>query len=150
MSVTLISPNLAEITLTTASWSALMEVNERVNATVSPVSDQEHWGVLDRWDYPNDGMGDCEDIQLLKRQLLVEMGLPQRALRMAVVLDEQGAGHAVMMVLTDRGDFILDNRRNAVLPWKQTGYVYLKREGTDRSDWVALANQAAPIVTANR
>src|SRR3712207_7197474 len=45
-----------------------------------------------------------EDIQLLKRRMLTEAGLPQRAMRMTVVIDEQGAGHAVMMVRTDRGD----------------------------------------------
>ena len=30
---------------------------------------------------------------------------------MTVVIDEQGEGHAVLMVRTDRGDFILDNKR---------------------------------------
>lgn len=39
---------------------------------------------------PEDGYGDCEDSQLLKRKLLVEHGLPRHALRMTVVLDEQG------------------------------------------------------------
>jgi predicted transglutaminase-like cysteine proteinase len=41
-----------------------------VNASVTPLSDQDHWGIPDRWDLPNDGYGDCEDIQLLKRKLL--------------------------------------------------------------------------------
>jgi hypothetical protein len=39
--------------------------------------------------------------------------VPQRALRMTAVIDEQGQAH---VVLTDKGDFILDNR-NAILPW---------------------------------
>jgi predicted transglutaminase-like cysteine proteinase len=114
------------------------------------VSDQDHWGVLDRWDYPDDGLGDCEDIQLLKRRLLVQAGLPQRAMRMTAVIDDQGQGHAVLMVLTDRGDFILDNKRNAVLPWRRTGYKYLKREGTNSKAWVALRDQPEPVFTANR
>jgi predicted transglutaminase-like cysteine proteinase len=67
------------------------------------------------------GYGDCEDYQLLKRRKLVEAGYPHRALRMTVVIDEEGAGHAVMMVRTNRGDFILDNKRNAILPWHKTG-----------------------------
>jgi predicted transglutaminase-like cysteine proteinase len=54
---------------------------------------------------------------LLKRKLLAERGLPRRAMRMTVVLDENRAGHAVLMVRTDRGDFILDNQRATVLPW---------------------------------
>jgi predicted transglutaminase-like cysteine proteinase len=71
-------------------------------------------------------------------------------MRMTVVIDELGAGHAVMMIRTDHGDFILDNKRDAVLPWKQTGYVYLKREGTESEAWVMLGDWAAPIVTVNR
>ena len=89
-------------------------VNERVNRTILAVTDQDHWGVVDRWDYPDDGLGDCEDIQLLKRKLLIEAGLPRRAMRMTVVIDEQarpcGADGP-----DDRGDFILDNKRDAVL-----------------------------------
>jgi predicted transglutaminase-like cysteine proteinase len=91
-------------------WLTIVGVNERANRAILAVTDQDHWGEVDRWDYPDDGLGDCEDIQLLKRRLLIEAGLPRRALRMAVVIDEQGAGHAVLMVRTDRGEFILDNK----------------------------------------
>jgi predicted transglutaminase-like cysteine proteinase len=140
----------AVIGLDDAVWSAIVDANERVNREIRPVTDQDHWGEADRWDYPDDGLGDCEDIQLLKRRILIEEGLPRRALRMTVVIDEDGAGHAVLMVRTDRGDFILDNKRNAVLPWKRTGYVYVKREGTDGTAWVSLAGRAGAIQTANR
>jgi predicted transglutaminase-like cysteine proteinase len=140
----------ARITLTSGIWAALTQVNEGVNASILAVTDQDHWGVLDRWDYPDDGLGDCEDIQLLKRKLLVQAGLPHRALRMTAVIDDQGQGHAVLMVLTDQGDFILDNKRNAILPWRRTGYTFIKREGTSGKTWVALGDQAAPTVTANR
>jgi predicted transglutaminase-like cysteine proteinase len=128
----------------------IIAVNQRVNSAVSPREDIHHWGVLDRWDYPDDGYGDCEDYQILKRRLLVEAGLPRRALRMVVVLDELGQGHAVLAVRTDRGDFILDNKRDAVLPWHQTGYVYIKSEG-DRTDaWVWLRNQVAVTSAISR
>ena len=82
------------ISLTPDIWLTLATVNARVNTAIKPLSDQEHWGVVDRWDYPDDGYGDCEDIQLLKRKLLIEAGLPRRALRMTVVLDRAWAGHA--------------------------------------------------------
>jgi predicted transglutaminase-like cysteine proteinase len=140
----------ARISLTPNIWAALTQVNERVNSSILAVADQDHWGVIDRWDYPDDGLGDCEDIQLLKRKLLVQAGLPQRATRMAAVIDDQGQGHAVLMVLTNKGDFILDNKRNAILPWRRTGYTFIKREGTSGKTWVALGDQAAPAVTANR
>jgi len=138
------------IPLNSQVWTTLTQVNERVNSSILAVTDQDHWGVPDRWDFPDDGLGDCEDIQLLKRRLLVEAGLPLRAMRMAVVIDGRGQGHAVLIVLTDSGEFILDNKRNAVLPWRRTGYTFVKREGTNSSAWVALGGQPAPVVTANR
>jgi predicted transglutaminase-like cysteine proteinase len=140
----------AQFPLTPGVWAMLIRVNEHVNSVILAVTDQDHWGVVDRWDYPDDGMGDCEDIQLLKRKLLVEAGLPQRALRMTVVIDEEGQGHAVLMARTDRGDFILDNKRDAILPWRKTGYIFIKREGADGPAWVALGDQPASVVTANR
>ena len=140
----------AIIALNQETWKLLVDVNERVNATILPVTDQDHWGVADRWDYPDDGIGDCEDIQILKRRVLIEAGLPRRAMRMTVVIDELGAGHAVLMVRTNRGDYILDNKRAAVLSWQETGYRYVKREGSEGAAWVWLGNQAAPMVTATK
>jgi len=69
---------------------------------------------------------------------------------MTVVVDEQGQGHAVLMVRTDRGDFILDNKRNAVLLWSKTGYTFIKREGASGLAWVALGDQPMSVITANR
>ncbi|WP_238270100.1 MULTISPECIES: transglutaminase-like cysteine peptidase [Methylobacterium] len=131
-------------------WRTLTGVNRRVNARIRPVTDQAHWGVVDRWDFPDDGFGDCEDYQLLKRRMLIERGLPRRALRMTVVIDDIGEGHAVLMVRTDRGDFILDNKTNTILSWRDTGYAYIKREGQDGRAWVTLNGGASPAATANR
>jgi predicted transglutaminase-like cysteine proteinase len=139
----------ATIALTAKAWQAIVSVNRRVNTTVRPLTDNDHWGVPDSWDFPTDGAGDCEDYQLQKRKLLVEAGLPRRAMRMTVVIDEKREGHAVMMVRTNRGDFILDNKTNAVLPWHETGYVYVKREGQDGPVWVSLGGVTSPVVTAN-
>jgi predicted transglutaminase-like cysteine proteinase len=140
----------ARIAMTAEVWSAIVSVNRRVNARVRPITDKEHWGVVDRWDFPEDGYGDCEDYQLLKRKMLRERGLSQRAMRMTVVIDELNEGHAVLMIRTDRGDYILDNKTNAVLPWDQTGYVYVKREGQDSIAWTSLGGVTSPVATANR
>lgn len=140
----------AAIALTAKAWKAIVTVNREVNAAIKPLSDQEHWGVGDRWDLAEDGYGDCEDYQLLKRRRLVAAGLPARALRMTVVIDDENQGHAVLMVRTDRGDFVLDNKRNSVLPWHQTGYTYVKREGQDDRAWVSLGRSTSPVVTAGR
>lgn len=139
------------IPFTSQVWETLTRINRQVNVTIRPVPDRDHWGEEDRWDLAEDGYGDCEDYQLLKRKLLTTAGFPRRALRMTAVIDEEGNGHAVMMVRTDRGDFILDNKRDAILPWRQTGYVYLQREGSTGSTWVSLGGAVhLPVATAGR
>jgi predicted transglutaminase-like cysteine proteinase len=140
----------AVIDLTPSKKRMIISVNRQVNAAVLSLPDRQHWGVEDRWDYPEDGAGDCEDIQLVKRKLLIEAGFPRRALRMTVVIDDAGQGHAVLMVRTNQGELILDNKRDAVLPWHRTGYVYVMREGDQSGAWVSLGRRSSPIMTANR
>jgi predicted transglutaminase-like cysteine proteinase len=141
----------ALITMTPQLWKTLNTVNRAVNTSIKPRTDMEHWGVVDRWDLPDDGYGDCEDYQLLKRKILIEKhGLPRRALRMTVVVDEEGEGHAVLMVRTNAGELILDNKRSTILSWSETGYLFVKREGQTGRDWVSLGDRSSPTTTANR
>jgi predicted transglutaminase-like cysteine proteinase len=66
---------------------------------------------------------------------------------MTVVLDDKNEGHAVLTIRTDRGDFVLDNKTDAVLPWFQTGYVFVKRESPTRSlgcRWAAPSRRPPP------
>ena len=140
----------SRISLTPATWATIVSVNRRVNKAVEPMTDQDHLHVADRWDLAEDGIGDCEDFQLLKRHLLAEAGLPRRAMRMTVVIDEKGEGHAVLTLITDRGDLVLDNKTNAILPWHKTGYVFIKRESQDAVAWVSLGGVTSPVTTANR
>jgi predicted transglutaminase-like cysteine proteinase len=111
------------VTLNTTVWRSIVSVNTGVNQTIKPMSDREHWGVEESWNYPTDGYGDCEDYALLKRKQLVKMGVPARTMRITVVLDEKREGHAVLTLRTNHGDFILDNKKNAILPWQRTGYI---------------------------
>ena len=137
-----------KVELTPKLWRTVTSTNVRVNAEIQPITDMDHWGILERWDMAEDGKGDCEEYVNIKRKRLVEAGIPRRALRIVVVIDEENAGHAVLMLRTDKGDFILDNKRNAVLPWHQTGYVYIKRESQDRIGWVPLGGVAGPQIAA--
>jgi predicted transglutaminase-like cysteine proteinase len=139
------------IELTPQVWKTIVSVNQRVNSSIKAVTDADHWGVVDIWDFAEDGRGDCEDFQLLKRRILAESGLPRRAMRMTVVIDELGEGHAVLVVRTNRGDYVLDNKTSSVLPWGRTGYVYIKRESQDQVGWVSLGGiTTSPTTTANR
>jgi predicted transglutaminase-like cysteine proteinase len=137
------------VVLTAERLAPLREVTEQVNRAIVSTTDRAHWGVDDRWDYPDDGRGDCEDIRLLKRKRLAEKGLPRRAMRMTVVLDQDGAGHAVLMVRTTSGDLILDNETSTVLPWRETGYRFVKRKGQDVPNWVGLWEPLAPAALAS-
>ena len=74
------------------------------------MTDLDHWGVVEQWNYPDDGYGDCEDYVLLKRRMLMQAGWPREALLITVVRDKKGDGHAVLTVKTDKGEFILDNQ----------------------------------------
>src|SRR4051794_7468572 len=44
----------AMITLNAKTWQTLVRVNRQVNAAVKPLSDADHWGVEDRWDFAED------------------------------------------------------------------------------------------------
>ncbi|HVZ51226.1 MAG TPA: transglutaminase-like cysteine peptidase [Pseudolabrys sp.] len=140
-----------DVVLSSKAWSDLVKVNAWVNDTIQPVTDLEHWGVVERWNYPDDGKGDCEDYVLLKRRILVEAGWPREALLITVVRDKKGDGHAVLTVKTNRGEFILDNQEAQILPWFKTGYRFVKRQSqSDPNVWVALGepNTAPAIVSA--
>lgn len=137
-----------KVELTPRLWRLVTQVNLKVNREIDPVTDMDHWGVVERWDMAEDGRGDCEEFVNVKRKRLVEAGVPRRALRIVVVLDEENAGHAVLMLRTHGGDYILDNKRNAVLLWHQTGYVFVKRESQDRVGWVALGGVTGPMVAS--
>jgi len=58
-----------------------------------------------------------------------------------VVIDDIGEGHAVLTILTDAGDFILDNKVDAVLPWHQVKYEFVKRESTRAAEWLFLEHE---------
>jgi predicted transglutaminase-like cysteine proteinase len=126
-------------------------INSWVNSHVTPVSDMDHWGVVDRWDYPTDGMGDCEDFVLMKRRLLLEEGFPRQALLITVVKDERGDGHALLTVKTNKGEFVLDNLDDEVRAWNETPYRFIKRQSqTDQNVWVGIGDPATGPLMVSR
>jgi predicted transglutaminase-like cysteine proteinase len=141
-----------DVVLTTKAWKDMVRINRWVNETVKPITDLEHWGVVERWNYPDDGYGDCEDYVLLKRRMLMQAGWPRQALLITVVRDKRGDGHAVLTVKTDKGEFILDNQNEEVLLWSDTGYRFVKRQSQqDPNVWLALGDpRPAPATAAAR
>jgi predicted transglutaminase-like cysteine proteinase len=138
-----------DVILTQKTWSDLVRVNQWVNDNIKPMTDLEHWGVVEKWSYPDDGYGDCEDYVLLKRRMLMQAGWPRSALLITVVRDKKGDGHAVLTVKTDKGEFILDNQNEEILAWTDTGYRFVKRQSqTDPNVWVALGDPRPAVATA--
>jgi predicted transglutaminase-like cysteine proteinase len=138
-----------DIVLSTKLWKDLVRINKRVNESIRPVTDLEHWGVAERWNYPDDGYGDCEDYVLLKRRMLMQAGWPRQALLITVVRDKRGYGHAVLTVRTDKGEFILDNQNPEILLWADTGYRFVKRQSqSDPNVWVVLGDPRPATATA--
>ena len=139
-----------DIVLSTRVWKDLVRVNNRVNETIKPMTDLDHYGVVEKWAYPDDGYGDCEDYVLLKRRILIDAGWPREALLITVVRDGKGEGHAVLTVKTDRGEFILDNQNPAIVPWYESGYRFTKRQSQSNPNvWISLGDQTRATATAS-
>ena len=141
-----------DVMLSTQAWKDLQRVNLWVNGHIKPMTDMEHWGVVERWNYPDDGYGDCEDYVLLKRKMLTQAGWPREALLITVVRDKHGDGHAVLTVKTDKGEFVLDNQIDEIRLWSDTGYRFVKRQSqTDPNLWVSLGEpRPAPLSATSR
>jgi predicted transglutaminase-like cysteine proteinase len=138
-----------DVVLTTQAWKDLVRINKWVNDNIKPVTDMDHWGVVEKWSYPDDGKGDCEDYVLLKRKMLMKAGWPREALLITVVRERNGDGHAVLTVKTDKGEFILDNQHPDILLWSDTSYRFVKRQSQhDQNVWVALGAPRPTIATA--
>jgi predicted transglutaminase-like cysteine proteinase len=139
-----------DVVLTNKTWTDLVRINKWVNENVKPMTDMDHWGVVEKWSYPDDGYGDCEDYALLKRRMLTEAGWPREALLMTVVRERNGDGHAVLTVKTDKGEFILDNQEEKILLWSETSYRYVKRQSqSDPNRWVSLGDPRPTVATAS-
>ena len=146
-----VSPTMPrDVVLSTKAWKDLVRINNRVNENIKPMTDLDHYGVVEKWTYPDDGYGDCEDYVLLKRRMLMDAGWPREALLITVVRDGKGDGHAVLTVRTDRGEFILDNQNAAVVPWYESGYRFVKRQSqSDPNVWISLGDQSRASATAS-
>ncbi len=128
----------------------LNQVNSYVNTKIKPMSDMDLYGVPDYWTYPVNA-GDCEDYVLLKKRYLQGLGISADELLITVVFDENGDGHAVLTVMTNQGDLVLDNRRNEILTWNQTGYKFLKRQSQlDPKQWVSLQKSTPQVLVSSR
>jgi predicted transglutaminase-like cysteine proteinase len=134
---------------------AVMRVNRQINSAMVGTTDRLAFGRDEYWTMPlsqpdrprgrNRPLADCEDFALEKRQALISAGIPETALYLAVAATERIGLHAVLVISTDEGDFVLDNLTDWVLPWSDTQYVWIKRQSTTSMlDWVMAGEKTLP------
>ncbi len=89
------------------------EVNNIMNK-VRYIGDNRNWGKSDYWETPVEFLtngGDCEDFAIAKYVSLRALGVPDKAMRIAIVKDTQkGIPHAILIVYTENGPMVLDNQ----------------------------------------
>ena len=123
-----------------AGWKLVNGVNRRVNRAIRQISDDRLYGVEDFWAVPTAGRGDCEDFVLAKRQALIEAGVPAESLSIAIVETRWGESHAILLLASDRGEYVLDSLSPWVSRWDRVDYVWMQRQRPGRPfDWVTAA-----------
>ncbi len=127
----------------------LSRINLLVNHNIKPATDMQHYGMIQWWRYPDDRAGACHSYALLKRRMLIEAGWPRQALLMTIVHEIDGEGHAVLTVVTNRGDYILDNLTDKNWLWSQTPYRYYKRQSQeDPNKWIWIKGARTDFPTS--
>lgn len=95
----------------------IRKVNSYVNK-VRYVEDNQVWNKSDYWATPAEffarGAGDCEDFAMAKYHALRVLGFSKDQMRLVVVQDLiKNIPHAVLVVYTNNGTYILDNQDKA-------------------------------------
>lgn len=131
-----------KVSMTADLWQTAQDINLTTNRTIQSQSDLSQFGKNDYWFVPGltgSAYGDCEDYVLQKRRLLVEKGFPSEVLTIAIAETRRGETHAVLILTTTDGDYVLDNLNNQIRVWHSVKYRWISRQSaTDPLIWVSL------------
>lgn len=118
--------------LTPERMALIADVNGRVNRGIVLMADVQQYGEEEYWAYPRSGYGDCEDLALEKRARLVALGFPRGALRLGLAQHRRSLfTHALLLVETDAGTYVLNGPGSEVVLWFETPYNFEARERPD-------------------
>lgn len=121
----------SKVTMTPSLIGILKQVNGHVNRAIRPVADRgDQWAL-------NPKSGDCEDFVLSKRSALVRNGVSAGALRIAYTHTRRGEPHAVLVVRTSEGDFVLDNLTDSIKTVRASGYTIRSMSSPNPTRWTA-------------
>jgi predicted transglutaminase-like cysteine proteinase len=98
----------------------LSAVNTWTNAAIRYAEDRELYGQADRWATAGETLkrraGDCEDIAIVKMQMLASQGISRDDMALVIARDlVRGADHAVLVVTVEGKSWLLDNATDQVL-----------------------------------
>lgn len=101
----------------------LNRVNIDINKRIRPDNNKDgyHWSLETL-------SGNCNDYVVQKRAVLHDYGISFNNLLMVAVYTSSGIGHMVLVVRTDRGNFVLDNLRNRIVLFKDSGYTLIRMQ----------------------
>jgi predicted transglutaminase-like cysteine proteinase len=137
--------NGAVVDLQSPLWRAVTTVNAEVNAAIRAEDDQRAYRQADYWAIPRTTgrakpVGDCEDFALAKRERLLALGVPLEALSIALVTTRTGLSHAVLLVATNEGEYVLDNLTPWVVHWTEARLTWRERQAPGQMlQWVHAA-----------
>lgn len=122
------------IKLTQEIWDKIIEINDYWNNNLHYRKDINKHNKLDYWDSPNNIIktmsGDCEEYALIKQYYLSKESIPSD-IAICKINKLSKVGHAVCVIDTDKGTFILDNRYYDVFTYEESikrGYIWYKRQ----------------------
>lgn len=106
-------------------FAALSAANSWANASIRYVEDRELYGQSDRWATADETLrrraGDCEDIAIVKMQLLAAQGVSREDMQLVIARDlVRGADHAVLVVQIEGQSWMLDNATDQILDASQS------------------------------
>jgi predicted transglutaminase-like cysteine proteinase len=117
-------------------FSKAKAINSAINE-LPYKSDPERYNSPEFWTEIDSNGGDCEDFALAKRAALLAAGADHSDLHLATCFIETGGFHAVLVVDTNEGSFVLDNRFPFPMPKQALNYTWNSiQEG---NTWYALA-----------
>jgi predicted transglutaminase-like cysteine proteinase len=125
------------------------KINGLVNRRVRQRSDLDTFGSAEFWSpsgIAKGAQGDCEDIALEKRNLLLQAGFDPARLSLAVVYHRRVGLHTVLVARIEGRDLVLDSREPRVRIWHKTPYVWVSLEQADEPLQVTSLPQWAMVI----
>ncbi|KJS17504.1 MAG: hypothetical protein VR78_05965 [Hoeflea sp. BRH_c9] len=123
-----------------ARMDVLQGVNKAVNRAIKPTSDKAAFGREEFWT-ADARAGDCEDFALAKRAKLLRKGFEPSQLLLTMG-HNSAEPHAVLVVRTQDGDYVLDNLDDDVRPVQSARMSFLKIQSPEHGGlWLRVTGK---------